>query len=75
MVETTRCLQSLGSEQMVGAQECIGNWGEAKLVSALSALGQAKVDLSPFSFGSSWLMRLIHADLRTGQLITCWDED
>ena len=31
---------------MVGAQECIGNWGEAKLVSALSALGQAKVDLS-----------------------------
>ena len=49
--------------------------GEAKMASAFSALGQAKVDLSPFSFGSSWLMRLIHADLRTGQLITCWDED
>ena len=58
-----------------GAQECLGNWGEAKLVSDFSALGQAKVDLSLFSFGSSWLMRLIHADLRTGQLITCWDED
>ena len=24
-----------------GAQECLGNWGEAKLASAFSALGQA----------------------------------